>query len=185
MLGFDTATPATVRRAATRRRDYAAGARRARPRRASRAHYAAAAAGERAAGAGGSGLGRPVRGSPWAWGRARSPGLRIGVATARGLAQSLGVEVVGVCSSAGPRRRPPCGESGTESRRGVLAAIDARRGEAFAAAYDAEGELTQPARASRREELAAIPACARQGIASGWRWGTGRYAFGDIWRRSR
>jgi tRNA threonylcarbamoyladenosine biosynthesis protein TsaB len=60
-------------------------------------------------------------------------GLRIGVASARGLAQSLNAELVGVsslralalASTSDPRLR---GE-------GVLALIDARRGEAFAAAY--------------------------------------------------
>ena len=51
--------------------------------------------------------------------------------------------------------------------RAVLAAIDARRGEAFAAAYDAQGELTHP-RALPPEELAAIPGGARAGIANGW-----------------
>ncbi len=110
-------------------------------------------------------------------------GLRIGVATARGLAQALGVEVVGVSTlrvlaetalrvSPGPATAAKgpgnaanthvlCGEADTpheatdspralgaggpsSAGRGVLAAIDARRGEAFAAAYDAEGELTPP-----------------------------------------
>ncbi|MCW3003755.1 MAG: peptidase glycoprotease [Conexibacter sp.] len=67
-------------------------------------------------------------------------GLRIGVATARALAQGLGAEVVaiptlralalGAATSAGP----------------VLAVLDARRGEAFIAAYDAAGaELLPPA----------------------------------------
>jgi tRNA threonylcarbamoyladenosine biosynthesis protein TsaB len=68
-------------------------------------------------------------------------GLRVGVATARGLAQSLEVELVGVSSLwalAGP-----AGEAGDGA---VLAAIDARRGEVFAAAYavaDPTGELTE------------------------------------------
>lgn len=56
-------------------------------------------------------------------------GLRIGVATARGLAQSLGVRLVGVSSlhalAHGAAARAPR----------VLAAIDARRGEAFVAPY--------------------------------------------------
>ncbi len=81
-------------------------------------------------------------------------GLRVGIATARGLAQSLGIEVVGVSSLqvlAQAALREP------DSRmRCVLAAIDARRGEAFAAAYDAQGELAPP-RALPPEELAAIP----------------------------
>ncbi len=81
-------------------------------------------------------------------------GLRVGIATARGLAQSLGIEVVGVSSlrvlAQAVLREP---DWRTHS---VLAAIDARRGEAFAAAYDAQGEVAPP-RALPPEELAAIP----------------------------
>lgn len=66
-------------------------------------------------------------------------GLRIGVATARGLAQSLGVELVGV-SSLRALAEPALLAAATEidasgSPDGVLAVIDARRGQAFAAAY--------------------------------------------------
>jgi tRNA threonylcarbamoyladenosine biosynthesis protein TsaB len=60
-------------------------------------------------------------------------GLRVGVATARGLAQSLGVELVGVSSLralAEPRLRSE--QAGSH----VLAVLDARRGEAFVAAYE-------------------------------------------------
>jgi tRNA threonylcarbamoyladenosine biosynthesis protein TsaB len=81
-------------------------------------------------------------------------GLRVGIATARGLAQSLGIEVVGVSSLqvlAEAALREP------DSRtRSVLAAIDARRGEVFAAAYDAQSELAPPC-ALPPEDLAAIP----------------------------
>lgn len=64
-------------------------------------------------------------------GPGRFTGLRVGVATARGLAQSLGVQPVGVSSLqalglAAARREPS---------RPILAAIDARRGEAFVAGY--------------------------------------------------
>lgn len=61
-------------------------------------------------------------------------GLRIGVATARALAQSTGAELVGVstlralAAVAGPQA--PAGS-------GVLAVIDARRGEVFAAGWRA------------------------------------------------
>ena len=66
-------------------------------------------------------------------------GLRVGVATARGLAQSLGVELVGV-SSLRALAEPALRVAATEidasgSPDGVLAVIDARRGQAFAAAY--------------------------------------------------
>jgi tRNA threonylcarbamoyladenosine biosynthesis protein TsaB len=81
-------------------------------------------------------------------------GLRVGIATARGLAQSLGIEVVGV-SSLRVLAQAALGESESQIR-GVLAAIDARRGEAFAAAYDAQGELAPP-RALSPEDLATIP----------------------------
>ena len=69
-------------------------------------------------------------------------GLRVGVATARALAQSRALELVGVSSLLA------LAETATErvqGRRGVLAVIDARRGEAFAAAYfpSEEGSLSE------------------------------------------
>jgi tRNA threonylcarbamoyl adenosine modification protein YeaZ len=62
-------------------------------------------------------------------------GLRIGVATARGLAQSLAIELVGVSSLQALAQ--PLVEHG----RCVLAVIDARRGEAFVASYQDSHEL--------------------------------------------
>jgi len=61
-------------------------------------------------------------------------GLRIGLASARGLAQSLGAELVGVSS---PRALALAAADSDEAQGMgvVLALIDARRGEAFAAAY--------------------------------------------------
>ncbi|HWY18971.1 MAG TPA: tRNA (adenosine(37)-N6)-threonylcarbamoyltransferase complex dimerization subunit type 1 TsaB [Solirubrobacteraceae bacterium] len=64
-------------------------------------------------------------------------GLRIGVATARGLAQALDAQLVSVSSTLALARAAANDE--TTEGHGVLAVIDARRGEAFAAAY-APGE---------------------------------------------
>jgi tRNA threonylcarbamoyladenosine biosynthesis protein TsaB len=94
-------------------------------------------------------------------------GLRIGVATARGLAQSLGVEVAGVSTlrvlAEAALRAPdaewpqPQAAGGAQvSKRGVLAAVDARRGEAFVAVY-AGGKEVAAARALRPEELGSLP----------------------------
>jgi tRNA threonylcarbamoyladenosine biosynthesis protein TsaB len=75
-------------------------------------------------------------------------GIRIGLATARGLAASTGVTAVGVCSldalgraiSASPRSAVPLPPMTEERHTGSLALLDARRGEVFAALYGAEDE---------------------------------------------
>jgi tRNA threonylcarbamoyladenosine biosynthesis protein TsaB len=77
-------------------------------------------------------------------------GLRVGVATARGLAQSLDAELVGVSSLQALAQGAFDGAEDSGDRlEGVLAVIDARRGEVFAAAYErgAQGaprELSAP-----------------------------------------
>ncbi|HEY4098333.1 MAG TPA: tRNA (adenosine(37)-N6)-threonylcarbamoyltransferase complex dimerization subunit type 1 TsaB [Baekduia sp.] len=74
-------------------------------------------------------------------------GLRIGVATARALAQGLDVEVVAIPTLRALALGPQAGGP-------VLAVLDARRGEAYVAAYAADGtELLAPA-AWRPERLA-------------------------------
>lgn len=77
-------------------------------------------------------------------------GLRIGIATARALAQARSLPVAGVSSlaalAAGVRERQP-GEP-------CLAVLDARRRECFAALYDAEGEARWPAWVGSPAELA-------------------------------
>jgi tRNA threonylcarbamoyladenosine biosynthesis protein TsaB len=69
-------------------------------------------------------------------------GLRIALATARGLATSLGLPLAGVCTldaigrAMGEADVPAAGTADG----GRLAVIDARRGEVFAALYGAAGE---------------------------------------------
>jgi tRNA threonylcarbamoyladenosine biosynthesis protein TsaB len=99
-------------------------------------------------------------------GPGRFTGLRVGVATARGLAQSLALELVGVSSLRALALAAAVGD-GADGAGGVLAVIDARRGEAFAAAYPAaalgsaaelaEGEL-EFARALKPQDLEQAPA---------------------------
>ncbi len=68
-------------------------------------------------------------------------GLRVGVATARGLAQSLGVQLIAVPSTAALALPALQAADGSP----VLACIDARRGEIFAAAYGpGVSELSPP-----------------------------------------
>ncbi|HEU4393496.1 MAG TPA: tRNA (adenosine(37)-N6)-threonylcarbamoyltransferase complex dimerization subunit type 1 TsaB [Solirubrobacterales bacterium] len=62
-------------------------------------------------------------------------GLRIGIATARGLGTSLGLPVAGVCTL-------DAIGLGMEQGGDHLAVLDARRGEAFAALYSAQGTRT-------------------------------------------
>ncbi|HEX2127739.1 MAG TPA: tRNA (adenosine(37)-N6)-threonylcarbamoyltransferase complex dimerization subunit type 1 TsaB [Solirubrobacterales bacterium] len=62
-------------------------------------------------------------------------GLRIGISTARALAQARGLEIAGVSSLAALARG-----TGGQNGRLRLALIDARRREVFAALYDEAGE---------------------------------------------
>jgi tRNA threonylcarbamoyladenosine biosynthesis protein TsaB len=80
-------------------------------------------------------------------GPGRFTGLRVGVATARGLAQSLSLQLVGVSTL--EALAEAAAVHGGEGCDGVLPVIDALRGEVFAAAYLAagargEGELSFP-----------------------------------------
>lgn len=103
-------------------------------------------------------------------------GLRVGVATARGLAQSLSAELVGVSSLralAAPALVPESPAAEGSAPATVLAVIDARRGEVFAAAYesgeDGPRELTLP-RALAPERLADVVAEAEDGLGARRPW---------------
>lgn len=90
-------------------------------------------------------------------------GLRIGVSTARALAMAREIELVGISTL----HALACGAQATAQAdgRGVIAVLDARRGEAFAAAWssdDDEAVLAPAALAPARlaDAVAALP--------SGW-----------------
>jgi tRNA threonylcarbamoyladenosine biosynthesis protein TsaB len=85
-------------------------------------------------------------------------GIRIGIATAHGLAASTGLPVTGVCTLDALGRG--LGET-AGPERSCLAVLDARRGEVFAAFYAPSGErLWEPlvaAPAELAERVAALP----------------------------
>jgi tRNA threonylcarbamoyladenosine biosynthesis protein TsaB len=93
-------------------------------------------------------------------------GLRVGIATARALAQSLHIPLIGV-PSLRALAEPALSEA-QPSAAGVLSVLDARRGEAFVAAYarrdGATIELLAP-RAVRPQQLAEV--AAEMGAAGG------------------
>jgi tRNA threonylcarbamoyladenosine biosynthesis protein TsaB len=93
-------------------------------------------------------------------------GLRVGVATARGLAQSLDVELVGVSSLQALAMVALSTEAAEVPR--VLAVIDARRGEVFAAAYQLGDQglprELAPARALAPQDLASVIVEAHQAL---------------------
>jgi tRNA threonylcarbamoyladenosine biosynthesis protein TsaB len=83
-------------------------------------------------------------------------GLRVGVATARGLAQSLALELVGVSTLLALAEA-----AAEQEHKFVLAVVDARRGEAFAAAYAVSGGSTAelvPPRALAPSQLESVVA---------------------------
>jgi tRNA threonylcarbamoyladenosine biosynthesis protein TsaB len=104
-------------------------------------------------------------------------GLRVGIATARGLAQSLAADLVGVSSSlalAKAALEALPGERDAPGDGRVLAVIDARRGEVFAGAYRASGrdsaaELVPP-RAIAPGQLATVLTLAEEQDAGTGRW---------------
>jgi tRNA threonylcarbamoyl adenosine modification protein YeaZ len=109
-----------------------------------------------------------VRGIAVGLGPGSFVGIRIGVATARGLAASTGLPVTGVCTLDALGRALVAWQAG--SNRGSLAVLDARRGEVFAALYSPAGErlweplvLAPEALAERLAELPMLPLAAGSG----------------------
>ena len=142
ILGIDTATPSTAAavwapdgRACERRDDPSAGER---PQHASRLLALVEAALD-GAGAGWDEVERIAVGV----GPGGFTGLRHGIATARALAQGRGLPLAGV-SSLEALARGAAAEAGDRGGRAVIAVIDARRGEVFAAAWRGAERLLEP-----------------------------------------
>jgi tRNA threonylcarbamoyladenosine biosynthesis protein TsaB len=142
ILGIDTATPSTAAavwapdgRACERRDDPPAGQR---PQHASRLLALVEAALD-GAGAGWEEVERIAVGV----GPGGFTGLRHGIATARALAQGRGLPLAGV-SSLEALARGAAAEAGDRGGRAVIAVIDARRGEVFAAAWQGAERLLEP-----------------------------------------
>jgi tRNA threonylcarbamoyladenosine biosynthesis protein TsaB len=83
-------------------------------------------------------------------------GLRIGIATAHGLARSRGIELVGVSTL---RSLALAASTSNGWRGGVLALIDARRGELFAAAWAAGADPSSQPPVLPRRALAPERVC--------------------------
>jgi tRNA threonylcarbamoyladenosine biosynthesis protein TsaB len=113
-------------------------------------------------------------------GPGRFTGLRVGIATARGLAQSLDAELTGVSSL----QALGLAASAHEPGRAILAVIDARRDEAFAAGYPSSvefarerrageplgGEIELPRALGAAQLQGVVEELERRGAAPGERW---------------
>lgn len=83
-------------------------------------------------------------------------GLRVGIATARGLAQSLGIPLAPVSSLRALAHAVLADDTSMASCDGVLAVIDARRGEVFALAHSSDGRELSVARALDPEGIGGV-----------------------------
>jgi tRNA threonylcarbamoyladenosine biosynthesis protein TsaB len=160
ILALDTATPATVVGVATpdgallaqRRHDPAPGERPGHTQQLlPLAHAALAEAG--AAWADVARIGAGV-------GPGTFTGIRIGVATARALAQGLDAETVAIPTLDALALGARAASMTATARPNVLAILDARRGEAFVAAWAADGTRVLKPAAWRPERLAGVPGLA-------------------------
>jgi tRNA threonylcarbamoyladenosine biosynthesis protein TsaB len=133
VLGLDTATPATAVALLDDAHPAAAAERRHEPAAGERPGHAAQLLGLAAELLGAAGLRfADVQRIAVGLGPGTFTGLRIGVATARALAQGTGAELVGVSTL---RALALAAEPAAPAGSGVLAVVDARRGEAFAAGW--------------------------------------------------
>lgn len=95
-------------------------------------------------------------------------GLRVGIATARGLAQSLGIPLAPVSSLRALAHTALADDTSRAACDGVLAVIDARRGEVFALAHDPDGRELSAARALAPEDIDGVIAEAGAEATTGW-----------------
>ena len=154
-----------------RRRLAGGGARRRRARRAPAARASSCSRSRRGCSPPAGCAGRDSIWSPSASARAATPACGSALATARGIARAYGARLVGVGIAARARR------AAARSRR--VAVLDARRGEAFVAAYRDGDELLAP-RVCAPAELGSLAPARR---AARWRSATARYAFAPCSRR--
>jgi tRNA threonylcarbamoyladenosine biosynthesis protein TsaB len=89
-------------------------------------------------------------------------GLRIGVATARALAHAQELPLVAVSTL----RSLAAGSSGAAPAAPVLAVLDARRGEAFAAAWADTGAAQDPAAAALLDPAALTPGALAEAVGA-------------------
>jgi tRNA threonylcarbamoyladenosine biosynthesis protein TsaB len=90
-------------------------------------------------------------------------GLRIGVATARALAQAHDLPLVGISTLRSLAAGAPVAEPVAAGAPAVLAVLDARRGEAFAAAW-AAGAAERPAAEALLAPAALVPERLAEGV---------------------